>query len=432
MRILAFAYACAPGEGSEPGAGWVWSRMLASVGDTWVITRANNASAIEAELPLVPEAGRLHFVYVDLPKWARFWKRGQRGVRLYYLLWQILAVRRARRLQRELRFDLAWHLTLANAWLGSLAPLTGLPFVYGPVGGGVRVPWRLAPALGVRGMAYELMRTGARATGRYVNPAARLAWRRADLILVQSSETARWLPRAYRERTAIFPNLALEDPNGVKPRPNAGGRPPTALFAGRLLPWKGVSLAIRAVALLPDWRLLVAGDGVDERRLRSLARRLGVGSRVEFVGWISRDCLHRLMREDADVFLYPSLHDDSGWVVGEALSCGLPVVCLDRGGPPELAALAALVTPSTGGTRRVVSSLAALLASGALPGREASHERARVWSLEARTDRLRELVTRRLPIGVSDVRDPAHVVPGSGLAAVGSIASGGLERRRER
>ena len=63
---------------------------------------------------------RLHpnvrFVYVDLPPAIRRWKRGQRGVRLYYLLWQRAALQQARRLHCESRFDLVWHLTFANAW----------------------------------------------------------------------------------------------------------------------------------------------------------------------------------------------------------------------------------------------------------------------------------------------------------------------------
>jgi glycosyltransferase involved in cell wall biosynthesis len=406
--------------------------MLARLGDTWIITRANNAPAIELALPDVPEGERMHFVYVDLPGWARFWKRGQRGVRLYYLIWQVAAVRRARRLQRDRRFDVAWHLTLANAWLGSLAPLAGLPFVYGPVGGGVPVPWHLAPALGVRGTAYEVMRAAARAGGRYANPTARLAWRRADLILVQNSETARWLPRAHRERTAIFPNVVIDDSNAVEPGSAADGRTPTALFAGRLLPWKGVALAIRAVALVTDWKLLVAGSGFDERRLRRLARRLGVGSRVVFLGWCSRDRLHRVMREDADVFLYPSLREDSGWVVAEALGCGLPVLCLDRGGPPDLAALAGIAIPSSGGPRRVASSFAGLLVNGAVPGRQAAHQHGRGWSLDARADALTKLLRRRLPIHARDMRGAAGVAWGPASAAIGRIASGLPEGMEER
>ena len=151
VRILAIAYACEPRKGSEPGAGWIWSRMLACLGETWVITRSNNRSAIEEGLRnLSPDVG-LRFVYVDLPEWARFWKRGQRGIRLYYLLWQIAALRRAHQLLGQLDFDLVWHLTLANAWLGSTGSLLPHPFVYGPVAAGPGMPWGLMPALGIRG-----------------------------------------------------------------------------------------------------------------------------------------------------------------------------------------------------------------------------------------------------------------------------------------
>ena len=66
-NILAFAYACEPGKGSEPGAGWAMARVAARIGPTWVITRANNREAIEASLPTIAERDRLTFVYVDLP-----------------------------------------------------------------------------------------------------------------------------------------------------------------------------------------------------------------------------------------------------------------------------------------------------------------------------------------------------------------------------
>src|SRR6266511_2099308 len=125
VKILALAYACEPTKGSEPGAGWMWSRLLARLGETTVITRSNNRVLIESVLPSTPEAAHLSFEYVDLPRWARLWKRGQRGVRLYYVLWQLAALRRARRLQRAERFDLVWHLTLSNYWLGSVGGLVG-------------------------------------------------------------------------------------------------------------------------------------------------------------------------------------------------------------------------------------------------------------------------------------------------------------------
>jgi hypothetical protein len=84
MKILAFDKACDPDEGSEPGAGWTWSRMLAQLGASWVITRSNNRAPIETALNGVPERNKLRFVYVHVPKWLRFWKKGRRGVHGYH------------------------------------------------------------------------------------------------------------------------------------------------------------------------------------------------------------------------------------------------------------------------------------------------------------------------------------------------------------
>jgi glycosyltransferase involved in cell wall biosynthesis len=334
LSILAFAYACEPDRGSEPGAGWDWARMLAALDDTCVITRANNAEAIAQGLSEAADPNRLAFVYVDLPNWARFWKRGKRGTRAYYLLWQIAALVTARRLRKERDFVVVWHLTLANLWMGSLAPLAGGRFVLGPVGGGVSPPLSLLPTLGTRGIAYESVRAVARTVARYLNPLARLSWRRAELVLAQNPETRDWIPRRYRHKTVVFPH-ALVTRTSTPRRPRDGGRP-TLLFAGRLLPWKGGFLALRALKLLPEWQLVICGTGPDEPRLRRLAKRWGLLHRTEFRGWVPRSELARAMREEADVFLFPSLHDDSPLVVAEATAAGLPVVCLDRGGPPLL------------------------------------------------------------------------------------------------
>jgi glycosyltransferase involved in cell wall biosynthesis len=388
-RILAFDYACEPGEGSEPEAGWAWARILARLGDTWVVTRANNRPPIEQAIAATPERDRLHFVFVDLPRWARFWKKGQRGIRLYYLLWQIAALRAARRLHREVGFTLVWHLTFANAWLGSLAPLVGPPFVYGPVGGGVGMPpARLVRMLGGRAFRFELARAAAKGIGRYVNPFARLAWARARLVLVQNPETADWLPRRHRAKVAVFPNPVLDT---ALERDRAEGGPPTALFAGRLMAWKGAALALVSIAYTRDWRLLVCGAGRDERQIAEVADRLGLEGRVRFLGTQPRDEVLHLLRSEADVLLFPSLREEAGWIVVEALASGTPVVCVDRGGPPVLGGDAALTAPVVDDPWAVASSLARLL-EGALPSEEQVRERARHFSTADTEARLRELL----------------------------------------
>lgn len=408
MRILAFAYACEPGRGSEPGAGWAWARMLAQIEETWVITRRDYAASIERALESTPERENLRFVYVELPERFRGWQRDLRGLRIYYLLWQIAALREARRLQRTVDFDVVWHLTWATAWYGSLAALAGRPFVYGPVGGCVRPPLRLLPDLGLKGILYEGARAIAQVWGRSVNPLSRLSWRRADLILAQNDETRAWFPRAHRAKTRIFPNAVIrEDMGGAVQQVERSG-PPTLLFAGRLAPWKGVFLCLRALALLPGWRLVICGAGGDEERMKRLARRMGLERRVDWLGWLSQDeVLHQM--SNADVFLFPSLHEDAGVVVAEARAAGLPTVCLARGGPPLLVGASGISVAASGGTGTIARRLADATLTCFDRGRplEPADGEASRLTLHARAQALEELLmeTLRLP-GEADASIP--------------------------
>ena len=117
----------------------ILAQQISKDHDVWVITRANNRSAIEAGLSRAPN-DRLHFVYYDLPPWARWWKKGKRGVQLYYYLWQIGIYFVARRLHRNGQFDLTHHLTFGKYWSPSFLSLLPIPFIWGPVGGGESAP----------------------------------------------------------------------------------------------------------------------------------------------------------------------------------------------------------------------------------------------------------------------------------------------------
>jgi glycosyltransferase involved in cell wall biosynthesis len=411
MRIVAFAYACEPESGAEPGAGWMWARMLARLGESWVVTRENNRDAIEAMLPAIAERDRLHFEYVDLPAWARFWKRGLRGVHAYYVLWQIAALRRARALNDEQRFDLAWHLTFANAWIGSAAALLGTRFVYGPIGGGVKTPWRLVPALGLRGSLQELLRITVRGAARYGNPLARLSWRRADMILVQNPETREWLPKRHRAKVEIFPNAVLEAFDGPRAPRDPDGK--VALFAARLSPWKGAALAIRVIARLPGWRLLVVGSGPDAARLRRLAGRLGVTDRLQYLGHVPRARFLQLTIGGADVLLFPSMHEDAGWVVAEARAAGLPVVALDRGGPPLLGAAVAKPGTLDETVGRLVGCVTAITSEEQRPVSE--------FGLDARSGQLEELVIGRGILSATPAADLSSLAEESGSRRPGVV-----------
>jgi glycosyltransferase involved in cell wall biosynthesis len=289
-RILLIAFACMPGRGSESGTGWAWARIAAGIGETWVLTRAWPGSPEElAEgVRTAPEGERIHPVVIEMPFLFGSRPTGDdsRFERMEYLLWQVRALRAARRIARDERIDLVWHVSWSTAWLGSIGGLVGRPFIWGPIGGGVGTPWNVLPQLGRRGIIAELIRSAMQIAFRSLNPLVRLGWRRADLILAQNKETARWLPRSTRVRTEVFHHVALDAaPSRPSSRPD---RPPTALFAGRLVAWKGAWLAIDSIARLDGWRLLVVGAGRDGERLRRRAAERGVADRVTFLGRVER------------------------------------------------------------------------------------------------------------------------------------------------
>ena len=69
--------------------------------------------------------------------------------------------------------------------------------------------------------------------------------------------------------------------------------------------------------------------------MRAAAVAHGVAGNVRFVPWLPQEKLFE-QYQTHDLFVYPSLHDSSGNAVLEALSFGLPVVCLDLGGPAQI------------------------------------------------------------------------------------------------
>ena len=94
----------------------------------------------------------------------------------------------------------------------------------------------------------------------------------------------------------------------------------------------GLRAFARARRVNPDLRLTLVGQGPAEDRWRRLADRLDVGDTTRWIPWVEREALAKLYAEH-DVLLFPSLHDPGGLVVFEAMAHGLPVVCLDLGGP---------------------------------------------------------------------------------------------------
>ena len=332
-RMIASAYACESDQGSEPGVGWNWVQLLSEHNEVWVYTRSNNMLSIQSGLLSSPNP-YLHFEYLDLPRWASFWKRGSRGVRTYYYLWQIAAYCRARHLHAKVCFERGHHITFVNDWLWSFLALLNIPFVWGPIGSNSHSPLNLLPHM--RARAQEIARLVIQQSFRWFDPLHWLTMARARTILTINSQIANSIPLKWvaGNKTLIEPAIAIEASIRREHKPRGSGKL-KLLFVGKLLPIKGCHLAIEAFADFSsshdNVQLIILGDGPERKNIDKLIDKLGILDKVVVLGWRPLNEVSKFM-DDCDIFLFPTM-EGAGLAVLEAMSCGLPCVCLDFGGP---------------------------------------------------------------------------------------------------
>ena len=164
------------------------------------------------------------------------------------------------------------------------------------------------------------------------------AYRRAAFHAISDSTRDDLVARGVSpERIdVIYPGVdsAWYSPDAATPR--AAG--PTLLYVGRLKRYKGVEIALRALAAArqrhPAITLEIAGEGEDRPRLERLAAQLGVAAAVRFLGFVTEEEKRlRLRRAWAVVFPSPK----EGWGISnlEAAGCGTPALASDSPGLRE-------------------------------------------------------------------------------------------------
>jgi glycosyltransferase involved in cell wall biosynthesis len=242
----------------------------------------------------------------------------------------------ARDLVRRFNIDVVHEPTPISPKYVSRMYALGAPVVIGPMCGGMDYP-----------PAFQYMQTGfARNLERAGRGVAQLFHAmspgklEAAALVVANDRTRLALPRGCRGRLYEMPESGVElksyPPIDYSARPSANGGPVRFLYLGRLVDWKAVDLLLEAfkdvAAATPMARLDVVGDGPMLEPLRKRNRELGLESRVEFAGWVSKaQGLERLRA--ADAFVLPSLRECGGNALLEAMAVGLPCVATNWGGP---------------------------------------------------------------------------------------------------
>ena len=331
-KILIVGHACSPGLGSEPGVTWGWAWHLSQTNQVWVIAHPEYRDRVEGFLASRPTPN-LNFIWVTVDNPFDRWTPGreqEKGIRLHYWLWLKEAYKRASLLHKEIHFDLAHHVSWTTI---SLAPpfwRLSVPTVWGPLGGGQVLPSGFSACFSGRKRLTEGLRS------LYLNLVPffiRRSVSSTSLVLAVNYETKARLKSAGAGRVELFLDCGMDPRAATMPVTNPHEGHLTLLWAGRMEPQKGLSVAIRALAACKDHRprLLVAGTGSEHVEMEKLAGSLGLKGRIEFLGRVPSAEMPSLFRR-CDVFFFTALRDSSGSVVWEAMSHGLPVVTLNHQG----------------------------------------------------------------------------------------------------
>lgn len=365
MKLFVSAYACEPDLGSEIGVGWHWVLEMSKHFELWVLTRESNRHSIEPWIDAHPEYKGVHFLYYDMPKWARWWKKGLRGVRIYYNLWMWRTNSIVEKTMRENDISVYHLLTYGNALWPASRFGQRQRFVWGPTGGVDTIPKDYTRLYGWKWRAIEAVRRSVVA----MLPLNRGFQRRcadADLILCKSYSMREAIAERYRDKAILMTDVAVEasHPTEYKRKRKVDDTAVRLLMVGRLDAWRGFDLAVEAMAVAvkqkPCLRLDILGKGSDRERIEKLVQRHGLEEHVTLHGNVPMATYYQMMA-DSDVVLNPALKEGAVTTAFDAMAFGRPLIAIDTGGYTRYFCDDYAVLIARGDRQRVIDDLAAAM-----------------------------------------------------------------------
>ena len=354
MKILVAAIACSPILGSEAYVGWSAVRALSRNHELWVIINNLAKEGAQAAVAKGEVPGNVHFIYhgrsheeldkTFLSPWNPNRLIARLGSWVNYLDWNNGLLELARKFHAQVGFDLIHHVTYATWRVGSPLVRLGLPFVWGPIGGGENIPFSFLSMLSTQSAAFEIVRKVSDLVSTFSRNVRRTA-RFSSHIFVANKETESRAEKLRGRKMSVSRLLQVffSDESIAK----FSDDPETKSFAGTLRFFaggmlegrKGIALAIRAFsevrAAAVPFEYVFGGNGPEREHLVSLTERLGLSDCIHFNDGFSGDAYVTRLRQ-THIYLMPSLRDAASITLMQAMLAGCVPIVLDAGGPGEI------------------------------------------------------------------------------------------------
>ena len=331
-KIFVSAYACEPNMGTEIGVGWHWTLEMSKYFEVWVLTRKSNQANIEKWISESPVQYDIHYIFYDLPKALRFWKKGLRGVRTYYVLWQKLTNRIVKKTMRENDIHIYHLLTYGNSLWPASSYGMKQTFIWGPTGGVDSISCDYTKYYPLKSRLVEWVR---RTMVKLLplNMGFQKRCKNADLIFCKSTSMYDAIDEKYQDKAMLFTDVAVEPHQILSAEKKHPGV--KYIVVGRFDPWRGFDILIeafgKAVQTNEEISLEIIGDGKDRERLQQIVKKLGIENHVAFAGKIPIEKYYEKMAA-CDVVVNSCLKEGAVTAAFDALSFGKPLIGIETGG----------------------------------------------------------------------------------------------------
>jgi glycosyltransferase involved in cell wall biosynthesis len=346
--VLLIAEAANPEWYSVPLVGWNIYRALAELVDVHLVTQVRNRAAL-IRTGLIE--GR-DFTTIDNEHFAapiyrlaqRLRGGGGKGYTTNTAFSSVAYYSFEHELWRQFKNRFAAH---EFALVHRITPLTptsqsilvkrlahlGVPFVVGPLNGGVPWPKHFID----RQHAEREWLSHIRWIYKFM-PAYRSMRRYSAAIIVGSRYTYEEMPDWAKRKCVYIPENGVRADVANVARTRHVRLPLQGAFVGRLVAYKGADVLLEAAAdclKAGQVELHIIGDGPQRAMLEKMIQRLEINTRVHIHGWLSHsEALNKL--RDCDFLALPSIREFGGGVIVEAMAQGVTPIVADYAGPSEL------------------------------------------------------------------------------------------------
>ena len=354
LKILINAYACSPDMGSEPGMGWNWCMNLAKYCELFIITEGEFRDKIEMVVPTLPQGVNMHFYYNPVPERVRkmCWNQGDWRFYKYYKDWQKKSADIARGICEKEKIDILHQLNMIGfrepGYLWQVSRETGIPFVWGPIGGLKQFPLAYARDSSLGMFLFMLLKNVINVWQLKCSDRVKKALQQASLLISSIPDSQRAIRKYKSFDSFIIPETGTYPYSTFsQDRQRFHKSYLTLLWIGKFDYRKRLDLAINIVAKLSKsdkkiiLKVLGTGNNTQVAYAKFYAQKANIEDCLLWMGNCPNAQVIDEMRT-ADLFLFTSVNEDTSTVVLEAISNLLPVMCFDTCG------MASVVTEDVG------------------------------------------------------------------------------------